>query len=104
MGIPICNFFVRKYCNGIIAGTIQMGETVEVQEESKKRRLLDFKWMAGDNTIIAKMAIVGWLGYLVYLRLRRHSGAVQPDQRQHHVPGYGYYLLRAGLPSGHTPM
>ena len=65
VGIPICNFFVRKYCNGIIAGTIQMGETVEVQEESKKRRLLDFKWMAGDNTIIAKMAIVGWLGYLV---------------------------------------
>ena len=65
VGIPICNFFVRKYCNGILAGSIQMGEAVVVKEDSQKKKLFDFGWMSGDNTIMFKMAIVGWLGYLV---------------------------------------
>lgn len=65
VGIPICNFFVRKYCNGILAGKIQMGEKITVKEDTKKKKLFDFGWMAGDNTIMFKMAIVGWLGYLV---------------------------------------
>lgn len=66
VGIPICNFFVRKYCHGVLAGKIQMKEAAEVKE-SGKRKLLSFapKWMAGDNTIFLKMALVGWLGYLV---------------------------------------
>lgn len=65
VGIPICNFFVRKYCNGILAGSIQMGEAVVVKEDSQKKKLFDFGWMSGDNTIMFKMAIVGWLGYLI---------------------------------------
>ena len=77
-----------------------MGETVEVQEESKKRRLLDFKWMAGDNTIIAKMAIVGWLGYLVSFACAGIPVLSNLTNANIMVPGYGYYLLRAGLPSG----
>ncbi len=65
VGIPICNFFTRMYCNGILQGKIQMGEKIVVGEETHKRSFLDFKWMAGDNTIMLKMAVVGWLGYLV---------------------------------------
>ena len=71
VGIPICNFFVRKYCNGILAGKIQMGEKITVKEDTKKKKLFDFGWMAGDNTIMFKMAIVGWFwlsGFLVMLR------------------------------------
>ena len=44
---------------------IQMGEKIVVGEETHKKSFLDFKWMAGDNTIMLKMAVVGWLGYLV---------------------------------------
>lgn len=66
VGIPICNFFVRKYCQGVLAGKIQMKAAAEVKETGK-RKPLEFmpKWMAGDNTIFLKMALVGWLGYLV---------------------------------------
>ena len=66
VGIPICNFFVRKYCHGILAGKIQMKEAAEVKEGGK-RKLLSYapKWMSGDNTIFAKMAFVGWIGWLI---------------------------------------
>lgn len=66
VGIPICNFFVRKYCHGVLAGKIQMKEPAEVKEGGK-RKLLSFapKWMSGDNTIFAKMAFVGWIGWLI---------------------------------------
>ena len=66
VGIPICNFFVRKYCHGVLAGKIQMKEPAEVKDNGK-RKLLSFapKWMSGDNTIFAKMAFVGWLGWLI---------------------------------------
>ena len=58
VGIPICNFFVRKYCNGILAGKIQMGEKITVKEDTKKKKLFDFGWMAGDNTIMCAVRTV----------------------------------------------
>lgn len=66
VGIPICNFFVRKYCHGVLAGKIQMKEPAEVKDGGK-RKLLDIstKWMSGDNTIFLKMAFVGWIGWLI---------------------------------------
>ena len=66
VGIPICNFFVRKYCHGILAGKIQMKEAVEVKD-SGKRKPLSFapKWMSGDNTIFVKLTFVGWIGWLI---------------------------------------
>ena len=36
-----------------------MGEAVVVKEDSQKKKLFDFGWMSGDNTIMFKMAIVG---------------------------------------------
>ena len=66
VGIPICNFFTRKYCQGVLAGKIQMRAAAEVKETGKRKPLSFMpKWMAGDNTIFLKMALVGWLGYLV---------------------------------------
>ncbi|HIV86765.1 MAG TPA: hypothetical protein H9896_01490 [Candidatus Pygmaiobacter gallistercoris] len=66
VGIPICNFFVRKYCHGVLAGKITMKEPAEVKDTGK-RKLLDIspKWMSGDNTIFLKMALVGWFGWLI---------------------------------------
>ncbi len=66
IGIPICSFFARKYCNGILKGEIQMKQAAEVRSNDKPRLLSKMpSWMSGDNTIFAKMAIAGFVGYLI---------------------------------------
>lgn len=66
VGIPVCGFFLRKYCAGLISGKFEMMKPKEVSDTPKKK-LLDFnpKWMGGDNTVIARMALVGFLAFVI---------------------------------------
>ena len=68
VGIPICNTFLRRYCYGILNGKIQIEDAAKLQTtQAPKQKLLHKmpKWMTGDTTIIAKMTLIGWLGFTI---------------------------------------
>ena len=64
VGMPICSNMLRLYCNAILKGEIEM-ENLSGQEGAEKKKLISGfpKFMAGDNTVFARIAIVAWLGY-----------------------------------------
>ena len=57
VGIPICNFFTRKYCQGVLAGKIQMRAAAEVKETGKRKPLSFMpKWMENGSGRMAGLS------------------------------------------------
>ncbi len=66
VGMPICANTLRLYCNKILSGDIVMKDLSEGEAVAKPKLIKKFpKFMAGDNTIFARIAIVAWLGYVL---------------------------------------
>lgn len=65
IGLPICSNMLRLYCNAILEGKIEMQDLSGSAVEDKPKLIKNFpKFMAGDNTVFARIALVAWLGYL----------------------------------------
>ena len=66
VGMPICSNMLRLYCNAIIDGKVVMKDLSSGTAEDKPKLIKRFpKFMAGDNTVFARIAIVAWVGYLL---------------------------------------
>lgn len=66
VGMPICSNMLRLYCNAILEGKIEMQDLSGGAVEDKPKLIKGFpKFMAGDNTVFARIAIVAFIGYLL---------------------------------------
>ena len=66
VGLPICSNMLRLYCNAILEGKIVMQDLSAGEANEKPKLIKGFpKFMAGDNTVFARIAIVAFIGYLL---------------------------------------
>ena len=66
VGMPICSNMLRLYCNAILEGKIEMQDLSGGAVEDKPKLIKGFpKFMSGDNTVFARIAIVAFIGYLL---------------------------------------
>ena len=66
VGMPICSNMLRLYCDAILKGKIEMQDLSGGAVEDKPKLIKGFpKFMAGDNTVFARIAIVAFIGYLL---------------------------------------
>lgn len=66
VGMPICSNMLRLYCDAILEGKIEMQDLSGGAVEDKPKLIKGFpKFMAGDNTVFARIAIVAFIGYLL---------------------------------------